>query len=1745
MNNSFKKKTALLLAVVMMLVSVFGAFPAYADTDEYVNDEIPEKSFEEMTPEEKTDYVLSLSEDEYQEGEAIVVMKNEVKPLLSMPLMAGMASPNNAVSQASPNDAEELASPNDAGESAPTDGGLQVMLSPDGIPVDGWVEDDITPQAASDEVQTGMSIGDLLDNAETIHTGSEAAYREALGEDAIDIEEDKAPLFKAFSLFSSKAEEEPDNEENESGAVTIAFISNKNLSTPDLLTGLFADERVLWAEPNYIRDYDFVVPEEEKFIPSDEEPVYFEPSPDSGKTGEDVKPDSTGTGLNAFIPDEDIDLRNFQWGMAHNGDDEKLFSMRVDEVDEGSDIGLDSWDKYQSAPGPGDSKEPILNSSGTICIMDSGVDDTNPDLEDVMIKIPDEVRDMTSENDGIHGWNSADDDPDCSDVVGHGTHCAGIAAAEWDEMGISGVAKGAKLLSVRICNSNGSITDKGIISGYQYLLDLDKAYKACDEELNLRSVNCSFGGGSISPVVKMMVIAIGDIGAVTVFASGNSASNNDYNQSSAYAGYSPCTLCVDSSNISGLMSEYSNYGYTTDILAPGEQIMSTWWTDENGQNLVGSGYFPEANTQNSYFDTFKDAGYYPALAGKKMSEITVEKYSELTEYPKTLVTQATASFDNAKIIGGIVSDYGYDRDSGCLHVSKEEMTREVLSDGTISYSVVLMLPTGVLAAPDTSHLGMAVSGKTEKGWISKKNIRILPLVEVEDDAETKIAWSPLAPANAGLHSDIPLIELAEALDSYYEQQGVTFAGFHTVYINGNAYSPVKLEFKIGTKERESLYVCIDNIGMISQDEFPSQNFGFLSGTSMAAPCVSGCVAVAFDQYKSELEALETPKEKAAYVVTKLKSLAQESRNDSAHYEELCSSGGQIYMGGTVEPEPEKRTPVINSAVAAADYMGVTVRGICFGDTKGNLLIDEEEFEITGWSDTEIRAKTSEAITPGVKKITVETAYGRTATSLFVLNSTALFEKEIKLPEDLKEFNSGVAQNQIRVCGDELMLLDRGSDGDELWVYSLSNDSWDSINTPGYSPLALFAYEGHFTVLARNSEALGFLIFDNGEYSYCEITDGGEPFSPPEPEEGQYPCEVIGDKILLFAKFKTPHGERNYVFVISRKSDDEFEMEKYILNEEYDDWPTSPEITSSGSRIYLGFDKTGFSSERLLEIGYEDDALVVEDFSHRLPGDDLEDDSVIWNGGIAASETSLYISGLNGTVTSYSGLTDTYICDLTSEGDAVEYCRRASIGNPLVAYSAYDSGWLYTLVTSYYEPDYFALRATKLSYIVSLDPGNGQDVRKYTVAAGDSFREPEEPVRPGYMFEGWFTPEGEKYSFGEPVMEDVSLTARWTKKTFSVTFIYRNGSENIRKTVGYNEKVTKPDTPVWNGYTFDVWCRDDNCEEAYDFNTPVTEDLFLYARWKKNPETKGRIRTEDKPVEIGDMSGKSPQEIALAEEIKNNTGNSAASAASLAAALKDKIKKDVAKNGKDILLFIDMKLTDVVVDERETAALTYDVTPKKSDIDAGGHVGEPEKVKNSDIVGTVKLRLPIPKSINEKYVTVIHESEGYPVKTYRNLTIVNQGTDKAYVEIKITHFSTFELSFTDQYYFDPVPVRGSSSSVKKLFTGTPGNPVTNGTWSYDAAADTWSYKTTEKFTDTWGYIANPYAGGEAAWFYFDKNGNMLTGWHWIYWKGSKKCFYFNPAKDRRRGACQLGGITPDGYTVNEYGAWTVNGVVQER
>lgn len=108
-----------------------------------------------------------------------------------------------------------------------------------------------------------------------------------------------------------------------------------------------------------------------------------------------------------------------------------------------------------------------------------------------------------------------------------------------------------------------------------------------------------------------------------------------------------------------------------------------------------------------------------------------------------------------------------------------------------------------------------------------------------------------------------------------------------------------------------------------------------------------------------------------------------------------------------------------------------------------------------------------------------------------------------------------------------------------------------------------------------------------------------------------------------------------------------------------------------------------------------------------------------------------------------------------------------------------------------------------------------------------------PTRTGYTFDGWYTDQNytTQYDFSTPVTGNLTLYAKWNPVTYTVTFNSNGGSAVPDAEVKEGFQVAAPGvTPTRPGYTFDGWYTDQNYTAQYDFSTPVTGNLTLYAKW---------------------------------------------------------------------------------------------------------------------------------------------------------------------------------------------------------------------------------------------------------------------------------------------------------------------------
>jgi hypothetical protein len=209
-----------------------------------------------------------------------------------------------------------------------------------------------------------------------------------------------------------------------------------------------------------------------------------------------------------------------------------------------------------------------------VAIIDTGVDYNHIDLRNNIWVNTAEIPDNGVDDDGngyiddYYGWDCVNNDNDPMDDNGHGTHVAGIVAAENNETGTVGIAFGCMVMCIKAGNASGYFNNSDIAEAIQY------AY------MNGASViNMSFGGSSVSVAVEDALKAAYSE-CVLVASAGNDGLPNTYK--AFYPAAFSWVIGVMSCNNLGKRSGFSNYDGTPfdsveyEVFACGEQIVSTW-----------------------------------------------------------------------------------------------------------------------------------------------------------------------------------------------------------------------------------------------------------------------------------------------------------------------------------------------------------------------------------------------------------------------------------------------------------------------------------------------------------------------------------------------------------------------------------------------------------------------------------------------------------------------------------------------------------------------------------------------------------------------------------------------------------------------------------------------------------------------------------------------------------------------------------------------------------------------------------------------------------------------------------------------------------------------------------------------------------------------------------------------------------------------------------------------------------------
>ena len=184
----------------------------------------------------------------------------------------------------------------------------------------------------------------------------------------------------------------------------------------------------------------------------------------------------------------------------------------------------------------------IERPSVVVAVLDTGIDVDHPDLKDKVIQSVNFSKSPTSD-----------------DVFGHGTHIAGIIAANLDNTGMAGIAPNSRLLNVKIADDNGICDVNAVAKGIEWAVNN-----------GAQIINLSLQLSNNSLELDKAIEYAKEKGVIVVAAAGN----NLYNQIS-YPAYYDSTISVTALTSDNKLAPLANIADWVDFAMPGYKIYST------------------------------------------------------------------------------------------------------------------------------------------------------------------------------------------------------------------------------------------------------------------------------------------------------------------------------------------------------------------------------------------------------------------------------------------------------------------------------------------------------------------------------------------------------------------------------------------------------------------------------------------------------------------------------------------------------------------------------------------------------------------------------------------------------------------------------------------------------------------------------------------------------------------------------------------------------------------------------------------------------------------------------------------------------------------------------------------------------------------------------------------------------------------------------------------------------------------
>lgn len=271
-----------------------------------------------------------------------------------------------------------------------------------------------------------------------------------------------------------------------------------------------------------------------------------------------------------------------------------------------------------------------------VAVLDTGVDTDHPDLKENLLQ----------------GYNTITRDTDTDDMLGHGTHVAGIIGATGGNAeGISGGAYPVvKILPIKVLGDSGSSTQDSVNEGIDYAINWRGP-----EGQKVDIINMSLGTPFITTTESETVKKAHDAGILVVAAAGNEYATLGHHHVGSPAIW-PEAIAVGAIDSRGRVASFSNRGFGLDVVAPGDNILSTIPSDSEIAQAPTT--LKTTDSQYGFLPgTSMAAPYVSAIAAQLKAmrpDLTPSELKFLIESTAADVAQQGFDFDTGR---GLVNAY--------------------------------------------------------------------------------------------------------------------------------------------------------------------------------------------------------------------------------------------------------------------------------------------------------------------------------------------------------------------------------------------------------------------------------------------------------------------------------------------------------------------------------------------------------------------------------------------------------------------------------------------------------------------------------------------------------------------------------------------------------------------------------------------------------------------------------------------------------------------------------------------------------------------------------------------------------------------------------------------------------------------------------------------------------------------------------------------------------------------------------